>query len=358
MDIEKRYVHFLLKISSVIIIVLLVYIFFTTIFKWFLPFIIAYGIAYITNPFVDLLETKLRIPRKIASLATILLALSFLVTIVSIIIYRGIFEIKKLSDMLPNIIESISNLFYDLLDKGINVYDNLPMELAHIVNSLINGFLNSITSILANLTEYTTKFAYNIAKSLPSIFIFIIVLFISTYFISSDKKKISKYVFEKIPKEALSRIIIVKNDLILALLGYVKAQLILMGVTFIEISIGMLIIGVGYPVILALFISIIDALPVFGTGIILIPWALFNLLSGNFALALYLVILYLIILLVRQLLEPRIVGKQIGLYPLVTLMSMYIGFKALGMIGLIIGPITVLIIRSLIKSNTFTLWKE
>ncbi|MTI49662.1 sporulation integral membrane protein YtvI [Sporosalibacterium faouarense] len=358
MDVPKSYVHFFLKIISVLIIFLLVYIFLTTVFKWLLPFILAYIIAYITNPLVNFMELKLRIPRRLASLIIILFTLLFIALVVLIVFYRIIFEIKKLSDMLPFILDQISNLFNQMFTKGVNIYDKLPTEFSHITNSLLDGGLSSISSVIATLTESTTKFAYGIAKSLPSLFIFIIVLFLSTYFISSDRNKISNYIFKQVPGEVLSNMVIVKNDLVFALFGYVKAQLILMSITFIEITIGMLLIGVDYPVLIALFISIIDALPILGTGIILLPWAFFALLSGDFTMALFLAILYIIVLLVRQMLEPKIIGKQIGLYPLVTLMSMYIGLKVFGIIGLIFGPISILIIKSLLNSNLSTLWKE
>lgn len=358
MDIDKKYIDFFLKIVLFFLIAFLIYIFFTSVFKWFLPFILAYILASIINPLVNVMEVKLRIPRKIACLTTILFTLFFLGLIIFIIIYRITFEIKNLTNMLPIFAQNISDLYNDLFVKGVDMYDKIPSEFDHIINTFINGVLDSVSTLFTSLTEYTTRLAYNFAKSLPSIFIFVIVLFISTYFMISDKRKISNYFLNQIPKELLLKLVNLKKDLIFALFGYIKAQLILMFITFIELSIGMIIIGVDYPILLALFISIIDALPVLGTGIILLPWAFFELLSGNFSMAICLIILYCIVLLVRQMLEPRVIGKQIGLYPLVTLMSMYIGLKIFGIIGLILGPISILIIKSLLKSNFFPIWKE
>jgi sporulation integral membrane protein YtvI len=217
---------------------------------------------------------------------------------------------------------------------------------------------NNLIKVLEPATVATKDFAIDFATSLPSILVFIIVLFISAYFMSSDKQKISNFLVKQLPTEWIARIIDIKRDLLLALLGYIRAQLILMSFTFVEVSIGLLIIGVDYAILLALLISIIDALPILGTGTVLIPWAIVLMVSGNLPRALSLVILYGIVLLVRQLLEPKIVGGQIGLYPLVTLMSMYVGLQIFGIIGMILGPITILIIRNLQRAGVFRLWRE
>ncbi len=358
MEIPRKYMNFISNIIIIFIIIVGSFIFFNTIFKWLLPFILAYLMASITNPVINLMENKLKMPRKIACLTTILFSLFFIVSFIFIIFSRVIFEIKNLAEMSPKIAENISNVYNEIFIKGIKVYDTLPFELSRLVDTLLNVVLENSTSLISSAAESVTRFAYNVAKSLPSILLFIIVLFISTYFIATDREKISKFLHRQIPSSWFLNIITIKNDLVIALFGYIKAQIILMTITFIEISIGMTIIGVNYPLLIALIISLIDALPILGTGIILIPWALFSLLSGNFTFAVYLIILYSIVLLVRQSLEPKIVGKQIGLYPLVTLMSMYIGLKLFGAIGIILGPITVLVVKSLLRTNIWKSWKE
>ena len=340
-----------------LIIILGLYLFFSTVFKWFMPFILAYIIANLAEPIVCFLEKKLKIPRKVSSLITVLFTLFVLGLVIFIIVYRMTYEIKRLSEMSPDIIAGISDFYNELLDKGINLYDKLPLEITNIVNFLLDTVLNNFNLLLMNLTEYATKTAYNFAASLPSVLIFIVMLFLSTYFLSSDKKKISKFLYKTIPSTLLSSFSLIKKDLLYALFGYIKAQLILMCITFIEISLGMIILGVDYPILIALIISFIDALPIVGTGIILIPWALFSLLSGNLTTAIYLTILYSIVLLVRQILEPKVLGKRIGLYPLITLMSVYVGLKVFGPMGIILGPISVLIIKSLNNTNILKIFK-
>ncbi len=140
----------------------------------------------------------------------------------------------------------------------------------------------------------------------------------------------------------------IKSDLTGALGGYVRAQLILMSITFCELFIGLSVLNVKYSFILAIIIAIVDAIPVFGTGTVLLPWALISLLSGSYKMALGLLIIYAICLTVRQLLEPKIISSQIGLHPLFTLFAMYVGFRLIGLIGMILGPVAAIIIKNLL----------
>ncbi|MCG8501063.1 MAG: sporulation integral membrane protein YtvI [Firmicutes bacterium] len=350
----NKYTNFILNTMLVILSIVLAYFVAVTVFKWLLPFIIAYGLARIIEPLVLFLERRAKIPRKAASAISVFLALVLIVSLLIFIANSIVYELKGLVEQLPELSEMLSESADNLLNTGINIYVNLPIELSQFVDSAINALANSLGTLLAPLPEATTK----LAKSLPAVLIFTIVLFISTYFISSDREGIKKFLVRQIPAAWIARIVSIKNDLRFALLGYIKAQLILMGITFVEVTLGLMIIGVEYALLLGLLISLIDAVPVLGTGTVLIPWALFSLLTGEYMLALSLIILYAITLLVRQSLEPRIVGGQIGLYPLATLISMYIGLKIFGIFGMILGPVVTLIVRNLQRAGLFRLWRE
>jgi sporulation integral membrane protein YtvI len=135
-----------------------------------------------------------------------------------------------------------------------------------------------------------------------------------------------------------------------ALFGYIRAQLILMTVTFTQLSIGLWIIGIKNYILLALIISFVDALPVLGTGGIMVPWAAYSFITGNLKIGISLLILYAIVLVVRNLIEPKVLGEQIGMHPLLTLVAMYAGLQILGVAGLIIGPITVLTVKNIMSA--------
>ena len=151
------------------------------------------------------------------------------------------------------------------------------------------------------------------------------------------------------PKKWLEKISHIVNDLFTALGGYIKAECIMMSITCFELFIFFTFYKIEYALILAIVIAIIDALPILGTGTVLIPWALFNLITGNYRMAIYLIILYLFVTVVRQLIEPKIVGTHIGIYPLLTLAAMYTGVQLIGVFGLIVGPIVLIIIKSILS---------
>ena len=353
-----KYKGLIYNLIFIMSIFLFIFISYYTLFKWFLPFILAYLISFITNPIVNFMETKLKLNRKIASGITVLFTISFVISLIVFIIYRIIFEVKRLSEILEDNYLVLLNSFNKIFSKIMGLYDKLPKELNQFSDSLIKGFTSNLMHLLTSITESTTKFAYNFAMSLPSVLVFIIVLILSTYFISSDKRKISRFIKDLIPDNVISKFFHIKRDLLHALLGYIKAQFILMLITFFEVTVAMIIIGVDYALLMALLISFVDALPLVGSGIILLPWSLASLILGDYTLSLYLLILYGIILLVRQVLEPKIIGSQIGLYPLITLMSMYVGLKIFGFIGMIFGPIIFLIFKSIIGINITKLWKD
>lgn len=354
----ERLKKFLIASASISVIIIIIYILFTTVFKWVLPFIIAFGIAYATEPMVTFMEKKIKIPRKLASIVTVLITLSAIISLIILIIYRIAFEVRELSEKLPSLYDRFTEHASDLYIRGMNIYTALPDEITQFLDNSIKELMSILASGVKTLTGITTKSVFELAISVPTGLIFVIILFMSTYLISSDYEKIKRFLFKQISPAWGNRLVDIKNDLLVALLGYIRAQLIIMSVTFVIISIGMFIIKVDYALLIALLISFFDALPIFGSGAILLPWALVSLISGNYLRTIALVILYGLVITSRQILEPKILGDQIGLYPLVTLMAMYIGLQIFGVFGMILGPVTVLIIVNLHKSGIVKLWKN
>ena len=174
---------------------------------------------------------------------------------------------------------------------------------------------------------------------------------------SRDREKVSGFVYKQIPEDWRIKIRSIKEDLLAALLGFIKAQFILISVTFIELLIGYSLIGVKYAFSFALLTAFVDALPILGTGTVLIPAAAFNLVIGNVPRAIGFIGLYIVIMVVRQSLEPKIMGQNLGLHPLVTLISIYVGMQIFGIIGLFLGPIIVAILRALQKARILPQWK-
>lgn len=177
----------------------------------------------------------------------------------------------------------------------------------------------------------------------------------ATYFICADKLYMLDQVEHHLPKMWVKRVIIHLKELINSLGSYLKAEIILIVIAFVQVFIGLYIfkwlgLNIEYPFLAALGIGFIDALPILGSGTVMIPWAFISAINGDITLAISLLILYIIISIVRQFIEPKIVSKQIGIHPIFTLIAMYTGFKLIGILGLLVGPIALIILKNVYGS--------
>ncbi|NLM11442.1 MAG: sporulation integral membrane protein YtvI [Clostridiaceae bacterium] len=323
-----------------------------------IPFIIAFILSSLIEPLVSFLERKVKIPRKIGSVFSILLVLSILGTILGLIITRLVKEIINVYEQI-NVIFGGMQLFFEAMIEKVNyLYISLPKTISDTVDQYFAEAANSAKEIMKPLIEKLTSFTL----SLPQALLFLVVTILATYFMTSDKNKINSFLDRQFPVQWMEKTRIVVNNLFSALFGWMRAQLILMTVTFTELTVAFLILDIQNGLLLALIIAIVDALPVFGVGTVLIPWGIVDLLSGNYQRGISMLLLYIIVLVVRQLIEPKIIGQQIGVHPLATLFSMYLGLQLFGIIGMIVGPVIMVIIKTIfgtiLKTNEIKKWLQ
>ncbi|MCX7923909.1 MAG: sporulation integral membrane protein YtvI [Clostridia bacterium] len=315
--------------------------------RFIAPFITAFILASIMEPIINLLVKKARLPRKLASLFTLLFVLSTLGSLLTLLIIKLTTEATLIYNTLPKDYShsALYNEINSLYAQASNIYIGLPKEITENIGGLITSISTTITGIINSFL----KGVLDTAISIPEAIIFTLVTILSTYFISSDRDKIFNFFKSQMPDSWSTKAQSIKNDMFSALFGYIRAQLIMMTITFSELSIGFSIIGIKYFILIAFIISIIDALPILGTGGILIPWGIFELITGDIRTGVSLLILYAVVLVVRQLIEPKILSEQIGIYPLVTLIAMYTGLKLIGVAGLIIGPVSILLVKNILS---------
>ena len=304
----------------------------------------------------------LRISRKIGAVFSILVVFGTILTVVGLLIARLIKEIINVYSSLNLTFDSIAAFIDNVLEEASNLFLKLPVQVSDGITNAINNISSNLENLLKPVVDIATgtvKFAF----SLPQALIFLLVTVLATYFMSSDKHKIVSFLDSQIPSDWLRNTRNVINNVFTALFGWLRAQLILMSVTFSEVLIGFLIIGIENALLLALIIALVDALPILGTGSILVPWAFIDLVFlGNTREGLSLALLWLITLFVRQLIEPKVVGHQIGIHPLFTLFGMYLGLQFMGVFGLFLGPICVVIIKhtmeGILKTGGLKGWVE
>ncbi|MDI9501249.1 MAG: sporulation integral membrane protein YtvI [Bacillota bacterium] len=309
-----------------------------------LPFLIAFALSSMMEPLIRVLDSKLHIKRKISAPIILLLLMAMIVTVVVLGILRLIDEIRSLIASAPAFFSGLYSYISDLMIKGAEYIEWMPVEITDNLGSIISNLSNTVT----NFGKAVVKGAYVTAISLPEIIIFTIVTILATFFMAKDRHRISSVLRRHLPGSWMDRILAIKQDLFTAIFGYLRAALIMMVITFCELLAGLIIIGAKYTLLLAFLIAVIDALPILGAGSVLIPWSLYSFVTGDIRMGVSVIILYLVILVVRQIVEPKVVGQQIGVHPLLTLLAMYIGLKLIGFTGLILGPISFILIRNIL----------
>jgi len=343
------------KILYVIGGILFIYLFLKYLLGMIAPFLIGWGLACLLNPFVTWLKKTIKVSRVAGTIFSMLVMLSALFAVLNILVkqlwYQSISFIKDFPFYKQQII-SIIPLVETKLEHIKDLFP-IPNAFSTLDNIVYQG-LNSLGEFFQNIIPW----AYGIVSHVPNVIIFIIITIISTFFMTKDHHYIKAFVKAQIPAKFSENVVILQNGLIRALAGYVRTQLIMMTLTFTICSTGLFIIKMPYVLLISLCIAVFDALPIFGSGAILIPWAIFNIIFGHYSIAIGLFCIYVLIFLSRQMIEPRILSGQIGVYALVTVMSMYIGFRTMGVIGLIVGPVTMVIIKTLQNTGVFPAFKE
>jgi len=351
-DSSKRIIKRIIRIALLIIGIYLL----LRLSLYCIPFIIAFILSSLIEPIINFMEKKIKVPRKIGTVFSLLLVFSILGTILGLIISRLVKEIVNVYNQINEIFGSLQDFFDAIIVRVNNIYISLPKTISDTIDEYFADAASNVQEWLAPLVSKITGFTL----SLPQALLFIVVTILATYFMASDRHKINLFLDRQFPVRWMERTREVFNKLFKALFGWLRAQIILMTVTFTELTIAFLIMRIENALLLALLIAIIDALPVFGVGTVLIPWGIIEIIAGNYQRGFSLLLLYVIVLVVRQLIEPKIIGQQIGIHPLVTLFAMYTGLQLMGVIGMIIGPVLMVILKSvgeaLLSNEGFTNW--
>ena len=340
-DFKKLY--FILYIILVLIVVYLLF----KLGIFLFPFTLALFFSIMTQPFSRFLEKKLKFSQKIATIVSIILFLVIFLGFISLSALRLSGEIYKLSINLNKYSKEAQSLWNTAIDKVYSLLGYFPEGFDEQVKNSINGFIRMGTSKLGSFINSLINFI----TSIPTIILYICITILSTFFISLDKNKIMAFLEQQFPKSWIKKVYNIKREMFNVLGSYIRAQIILMTICFFELLISFNILSflkfnLQYPLIFSIVICIIDALPILGAGAVLLPWSLISFVTGDINLGLALLVIYFLVLSVRQMLEPKLISQNLGVHPLVTLISMYSGFKFFGVIGFLIGPVVMIILKN------------
>ncbi len=335
--------------------VLAAWVFFRYALSALLPFLLAAVIAALVSPVSEWISKKTKIPKKLTSAVVLILLFSLMSALLYLAISRLIGELGDLLSRLSENPELIGNTLSSIIDRVTGngthfsfLQSILESESLKNLGIDLTGLLqDAIGSLISSLTSALPVAAISLIKGIPSWILFVIVLLIAAYYFSSDGDSVGRGLSSVLPERWQARIPVIKDKFKRTVTGYIKAYFLLMLLTFFEMMIGLTILGVEYAFIMAIVISVVDILPILGAGTVLVPWAIFACLTSNTPLGVGLLILYAVTLIIRQIAEPRIVGSTLGIHPLATLASVYIGLKLIGFIGIFVGPMAAMMLREL-----------
>lgn len=348
----KLYLKIIVNFILFILLLLFVFMVLPKILRFFMPFVIGWVISIIANPLVKFLEQKVKMVRKHSSAIIIILVIvgviGVLYTLIAIIVRESI----SLTNDIPKIYYDIQVKSDELFEKLNNLYLIIPSFLQQFIDNIRENFNNPPQdTTLPNYLSFTG--ASTIAKSVAERVFQTIISILAAYFFIAERDNIVKNMKKVVPKAVLDYYGFIVSNFKTAVGGYFKAQFKIMIIMIGILFIGFEILRVDYSFLLAIGIAILDFLPVFGTGFVLWPWALIDFLLGNYFRAIGVVAIYILCQVIKQILQPKMVGDSVGISPLSTLIFMFIGYRFMGVIGMIIGIPIGMILTNLYRVGIF-----
>ncbi len=338
----KILVNFLLVIAFALFLIFVL----PHLIGFFMPFVIGWIVSLMANPLVHFLEKRVKLLRKhstVIIMVTVILLIVGMMTAISILIYR---EAKELTNDLPALVNSTGAKLNNFTEVIRQKSEALPPKMQKSILEFINGAGDEVKKMVSNKELLSANRVSSYARNMAGGLLAIIITILSAYFFTACKDEMSCFCKKHLPATIINYWRLVMDNFKAAFGGYFKAQFKIMIILTAIMFLGFELLQVRYSFLFALGIAVLDFLPVFGTGAILWPWAILDMLSGNYFRAICLVVIYLVCQIVKQFLQPKMVGDSIGLHPLATLIILFVGFKLYGVAGMILGiPIGMVLVN-------------
>ncbi len=310
-----------------------------------LPFFIAWGVAFIIRPAAVFISNKCKLPKKPVS--AILAAVTILVGL-SAVVGLGVWVISAVWRFLSDF--ATDDRLFELLDRIADPIGSIfgdgegAAKLEEYLGDTLKGAISSLLSTLVDiLTAVVTR--------VPGVLFFILITLIAAIYFAIDIERINSAVRCILPDKVSRALIRLKNSFLHVGVRYIRSYLILMSITFVVMLVGFIIMRLKNALLLAFTISLLDFLPLIGVGTVLVPWSIFQLAFGSPVLGVGLIVLLIVHEIIRQFAEPKIIGKSLGLNPIVSLILLYVGYSLFGFLGLFLTPLVGILVGLLINKN-------
>ena len=323
------------------------------------PFATAFVIAYLLNRPICFAASRLHLPRKAVAILTVLLFYCTVGSLIALLFIKLFSSGRVLFLNLPAIyahyIEPVFAAAFAGIEQSILRMDP---SLIGTLEELEGHFVQSAGQMVSGLSVGAVGWISGIASSLPGLFINLLLMIITTFFIAADYDCLTGFCLSQMGEKSKGIFLKIQSYVVGTLFVCIRSYALIMSVTFVELAVGLTLIGIKNSVLIAFVIAVFDILPVLGTGGIMIPWMVVAAVMGNPRLAIGLLVVYLVITVIRNIIEPKIVGSQIGLHPVVTLVSMFAGAQLFGVLGLFGFPIGLSLLRYLNDTQTISIFKK
>ncbi len=349
---------FIINTIYTLIIIGIIYFVFKYVLGWIMPFIIGLFIAYLLKPVADLIGKVTKIKNKGVSI--------FVISFFYVAIVGGIaFIAINIWDLIYEFINIFPSIYTDSIEPMISAsndwiityINNLSPEVASLISNSFDSILSTLTQAVSNISKTVLLSITGIAQKIPIYFITLLFSVICSVLITIDYDNVTAFLNRQIPAKIKVSLQDIKKILVDTIFKMTKAYFILLFIAFIEMCIGFMLLGIDHAIPIAAIISILDIVPLLGIGGVLIPWGIYAIITGQKALGVGLLIIYLISYLLRSTLEPKIIGQQIGLPSLVTFVAMFAGFKIFGFIGFMVAPIVAIVIKQLNDNKKIKIYR-
>lgn len=322
------------------------------------PFVTGFIVAYFLKPVINKINVYLKIKRSIAAVLCVLLFYGVTVWLLVLVGVQLALLIRNRFYLLPDFYSAeIVPVVTRLLDWVQSFLVSIDPGVQSAVEEAINNIMANMGTYISDISMGVLGYISTAATKVPAFLIRTLITVIASFFISLDYYKLTYFIARQLNTKQITMLYEVETYTKSALLKYIKSYALIMFITFCEIGTGLFLLGVEKPFLIAILIAAFDILPVLGSGGILVPWAVISLVTGDIFLGVGIAILYVTITVIRNIIEPKIVGRQVGLHPVVTLACMYVGTMVMGILGLFLFPVSMSILIQLNDSGKIKIFK-
>ena len=357
MPYEKKK-KFIVNVLFYAIIAAVIFLLVKYVLKWIMPFAVAFGVSAIINPFADKVSANFKVKKRFAAVFSTFIFYGIAVGL-AVLVGFGLYNaLKNLFSSMPYIYEtSIAPTISSVMLWTEDFLADIDPALSRSLQDFASNFAANLGSTVSGISVKAIGWLSGYLTGIPFFIAAVLISVIATFFISGDYESIKAFIVRQIPQKWHIFLKDVKTHSLATVTKYIKSYALIMGITFFEVSLALWLLGVDNFVVIALIIAVFDIIPICGSGGILIPWAIFAIVQGRLAFGIGMLIAYAIITVIRQIIEPKIIGDQVGLPSIVTLMAMFLGVKFMGAFGLFAFPIALVIVKNLNDSGRIKLFK-